>query len=303
MKPEVLPSKQNTKIQIISLITLILLLISFLWLFYKIYAYREISESISSLDSIYTGIAIGNFLKFILLIFFGILLYQTLKNNVRISSLAYFIFIPGFFTILCMFSDWAALHDIFQGEPDTSNEWSFLKMGLIINFIFYIIGLITIIKIRREVRTSLTKRKSVIDETIFEVIQYIGIVCSSIGLGFILFVCLVLGHNHHVISKSDIVITNLFCLVIFLPYISIILYWIIKLIREENPEPYDEKQKHDLAMSGLITWLLSIPTVIIYFLIDNGRVGEISKMVYLPLYLFATLLIFSISVLRNFKKS
>jgi hypothetical protein len=303
MKTEVLPSKQNTKTQIISLITLILLLISFLWLFYKIYAYREISESISSFDSIYTGIAVGNFLKFILLIFFGILQYRALKNNVRINALAYFAFITGFFTFLCMFSDWAALHDIFQGEPDTSNEWSFLKMGLIINFIFYIIGFITIIKIRREVRTSVTKRKSVIDETIFEVIQYIGIVCSSIGLGFILFVCLVLSHNHHVISKSDIVIMNLFCLVIFLPYITIILYWIIKLIREENPDPHDEKQKHDLAMAGLITWLLSIPFVMIYFLIDNGRVGEISKMIYLPLYLFATLLIFSISVLRNFKKS
>lgn len=302
MKQEVLPSKQNAETQIISLITMILLLISFLWLFYKIYAYSEISESISSFDSIYTGIAIGNFLKFILLIFFGILLYRALKNNLRINALAYPAFITGFFTILCMYSDWAALHDIFQGEPDTSNEWSFLKMGLIINFIFYIIGFITIIKIRLEVRTSVTKRKSVIDETIFEVIQYIGIVCSSIGLGFVLFVCVVLSHNHHVISRSDIVIMNLFCLVIFLPYISIILYWIIKLIREENPEPYDEKQKHDLAMAGLITWLLSIPIVMIYFLIDNGRVGEISKMVYLPLYLFATLLMFSISVLRNFKK-
>jgi hypothetical protein len=274
-----------------------------LWLFYKIYAYREISANISSFESIYTGIAIGNFLKFILLIFFGILLYRALKNNMRINALAYLAFITGFFTILCMFSDWAALHDIFHGELDTSNEWSFLKMGLIINFIFYIIGFITIIEIRREVRTSVTKRKSVIDETIFEVIQYIGIVGSSIGLGFILFICLVLSHNHHVISRSDILIMNLFCLVIFLPYIFIILYWIIKLIREENPEPYDEKQKHDLAMAGLITWLLSIPIVMIYFLIDNGRLGEISKMVYLPLYLFATLLIFSISVLRNFKKS
>jgi hypothetical protein len=202
-----------------------------------------------------------------------------------------------------MFSDWAALHDIFQDEPDTSNEWSILKMGLIINFIFYIIGFITIIKIKREVKASGTKRKSVTDETIFEVVQYIGIICSSIGLGLILFVSLVLSHNHHVISRSDIVIMNLFCLVIFLPYISILLYWIIRFIREENPEPYDEKQKHDLAMAGLITWLLSIPIVIIYFLIDNGRVGEISKMVYLPLYLFATLLMFSISVLRNFKKS
>jgi hypothetical protein len=303
MKPEVLSSKQTTETQIILLITLILLLISFIWLFYKIYAYYEISKSVSSFDSIYTGIALGNFLKFILIIFFSILLYQALKNNVRINSLAYFAFITGFFTIFCMFSDWAALHDISQGEPDTTNEWSFLRMGLIVNFIFYIIGYITIIKIRREIRTSHAIRKSVIDETIFEVIQYIGIVCSSIGIAFSLFICLVLSHNNHVINKSDIIIMNSFCLVIFLPYISVVLYWIIKLIREKNLAPYDEKQKHDLAMAGLITWLLSIPIVLVYFLIDNGRMGEISKMVYLPLYLFATLLIFSISVLHSFKKS
>jgi hypothetical protein len=303
MKPEVLPSKQTTEVQIISIITLILLLTSFLWLFYKIYAYYQIKEDVGSFNSIYTGIALGNFLKFILLIFFGILLSRVFKNNIRINSLAYFIFIFGFFTIICMYSDWAALHDISHREPDTSNEWSFLRMGLIVNFIFYIIGFITIIRIRKEVKTSHTNRKSVINETIFEVIQYIGVVCSSIGLGLILFICLVLSYNNHNIDKSDIVIMNSFCLVIFLPYILIILYWLIKLIREENPAPYDEKQKHDLAMAGLITWVLSIPIVLVYFLIDDGRIGEISKMVYLPLYLFASLLIFSISVLYNFKKS
>jgi hypothetical protein len=217
--------------------------------------------------------------------------------------LAYFTLISGFFTLLCMFTDWAALHDISHGEPDTKNEWSFLRMGLIVNFLFYIIGFITIIKIRLEVRTSHTSKKSVIDETFFEVIQYIGIFCSSIGLGLILIVCLVLSHNNHVINRSDIIVMNSFCLVIFLPYLSMLLYWIIKLIREKNPAPYDEKQRHDLAMAGLITWLVSIPIVSIYFLIDNGRMGDISDMVYLPLYLFSTLLIFSISVLYNFKKS
>lgn len=301
MKPEVLPSKQNTETQIISLITLILLLISVLLLFYKIYAYHEIGESISSFDSLYTGIAAGNFLKFILLIFLGILLYQALKNNLKINIIAYFALIFGFFTVLCMFTDWAALHDIIRG--DTGIEWKFLRMGLIINFIFYIIVLIAIFKIRREVRTLLTTRKSVINETFFEVIQYIGIVSSLIGLGLVLFVFLVLISNHHVIKRSDIVIMNSLCLVIFLPYISIILYWLIKLIREENPEPYDEKQKHDLAMAGLVTWLLSIPIVLTFSLFDDGRLGEISKMVYLPLYLFATLLMFSISALRNFRKS
>jgi len=303
MKSEVLPSKQTMETLIFSIVTLILLTISFLWLFYKMYAYHVINESVSSIDSVYTGIAIGNFLKFILLIFFGILVYKALKNKIRINSLAYLIFITGFLTILGMYSDWACLLDIAHREPDTTGEWSGLRMGLVINFIFYIVGFITIIKIRQEVKTSNTIRKSVIDETMFEVIHYIGIVCSSIGLGLILFACLVLFHNKHVIDRSDTIIMNSFSLVIFLPYISIVLYWIIKLIREENPAPYDEKQKNDLAMAGLITWFLSSAIVLIYFFIDTGRMGEILKMVFLPLYLFATLLIFSICVLYNFKKS
>lgn len=303
MKSDVLLSKQRTEIQIVSFITLILVVISFLLLFYKIYAYRKISESLLSINTIYTGIVLGNFLKLIMLIFFGTLLYRSLKYGLRINVLAYFVAITGFFTILCMYTDWAALHDILHEEPDTSLEWSFLRMGLIINFIFYIIGLIAIIKIRLEVRASSAKGKSVINETIFETIHYIGILCSSIGLGLILFACLILIYNGHVISRSDILIMNLFSFVIFLPYLSMILYRIIKLIRQENPDPYDEKQKHDLAMAGLITWLFSIPIVIIYFLISNGRLAEIFEMVYLPFYLFATLLIFSISVLRYYKRS
>ena len=72
----VLPSKQKTETQIISIITLVLLMISFLWLFYRIYAYQEIRESVSSIDSIYTGIALGNFLKLLLILFPGIFIYH-----------------------------------------------------------------------------------------------------------------------------------------------------------------------------------------------------------------------------------
>lgn len=303
MKTEVLSSKQTTEIQIISLVTLILLLTSFLGLNYKIYAYNEIRESISDFDSLYTGIAAGNFLRFIFLIFFGALLYKALRINLRINIIAYVALVSGFFTILFMFFEGAALHDIINGEEDTSNEWKYLITGIITNLIFYVAGLIAIFKVRHELRVLATKRKSVINETFFEIIQFIGIVSSLIGLGFILFVFLVLLNNQQAINKSDIVIMNLLCLVIFLPYISVILYWLIKLILEKNPEPYDEKQKHDLSMAGLVTWILSIPIVIAFALIDNARLEEISKMIYLPLYLFATLLMFSISALRNFRKS
>jgi hypothetical protein len=153
MKPEVLQPKHVTETQTISLVTLILLLISFLWLFYKIYAYNKIRAGAESLDFIYGGIALGNFLKFILLISFGILLGRALRSNIRIDWLAFLSLISGLLSLLFMYSDWAALHDIFNREPDTHLEWSILRIGLIVNLIFYIIGFITIIRIRQEVGT------------------------------------------------------------------------------------------------------------------------------------------------------
>jgi hypothetical protein len=303
MKTNDFPSKQSTQLQIISLITLTLLLISFLWLFYKIYAYQEIRLKSSSFSYLCDGLYIGNFLKFILLIFFAILLFTALRQNVRFKWLAYLTFIFGTFSLFCIFSDWAALHDIEHGEPDVTTEWSILKTGLVINFIFYIIGFLTIIKIKREVKTSHINRKSIIDETIFEVIHYTGIVCSSAGLCFVLFIYLLLVQNDYVINKRDVILIISFCVIIFLPYIFAIIYWIIKLIREENLSPHDEKQKHDLAMSGLITWLLSIPLVSVFFVINHARNSEIWSVIYLPFYLFTTFLIFSISVMYNYKKS
>jgi hypothetical protein len=153
MKPEVLQPKHVTVTLTISLVTLILLLISFLWLFYKIYAYNEIRAGAQSLDVIYDGIAFGNFLKFLLLISFGIMLSRALSSNIRIDWLALLSIISALLTLLFMYSDWAALHDIFNGEPDTHLEWSILRIGLIVNFIFYIIGFTTILRIRQEVRT------------------------------------------------------------------------------------------------------------------------------------------------------
>ena len=81
-----------------------------------------------------------------------------------------------------------------------------------------------------------------------------------------------------------------------------ILYWINKLSKEKDGSLIDEKQKHDLTRSGLIAFLFSILFILVFFLINHGRTGQIFALVYFPLYLFATLLVFSISVLYNFKK-
>jgi hypothetical protein len=154
LKKEVLSREQRAEIKNISLFTLILLIISFLVLFYKILAYNMIRSDIELFDELSIGTGVGNFIKFIMLISFGILLSRVFKYNIKVSWITNFTLITGIVTFLCMYTDWAALHDIFQREPDLSLEWSFLRIGLIINLIFHIAGFITITGIRREAKST-----------------------------------------------------------------------------------------------------------------------------------------------------
>lgn len=93
------------------------------------------------------------------------------------------------------------------------------------------------------------------------------------------------------------------CFIFIFPYLSMILFWIIKLAFKKNRSLYDEKQKKDLANSGLFTWLMSIPLMSLFMFINLGHARLASGLIAFPVYVFTTLLIFSVSVLFNFKRA
>jgi hypothetical protein len=300
-------SQQPKQLQIRSLITLVLVLISFLGLFYNIYAYHEIKAKAPAVEAIRNGIGLGIIPKLMLYLSITILFLSALNHNLKFKLLGILTTILGIVSFLWILFDFAALQDIsheyLTGKFACLPEWKVLYYGLFINFIFLFIGLFTILKIRREAKSLVKNRKSIIEESTFEIIQYIGIVCSLIGIAFVLFIYSVFSNNNLIISDFTVFLIVLSCLIIFLPYILVIIYWIHKLTREEDRSLIDEKQKQDLTRSGLVAFLFSILFISVFFMINHGRIGQISAIVYLPFYLFATLLIFSISVLYNFKKS
>lgn len=306
MKPNDFPSEQSKQLQINSFITLVLLLISFLGLFYNLYAYHEIKAKTPSYEAIRFGIFLVNITKLLLYISFTNLFLAALKHNLKFKLLGILTTILGIVTFLWILFGYAALQDIsheyLTGRFACIPEWKGLYNGLLINFMFHLIGFFTIIKIRREAKSLVNNRKSITEESTFEITQYVGIVCSLIGIAFVLFIYSVFSNNNLIISSFSVFLIVLSCLIIFLPYIFLISYWINKSSTKKDRSLFDEKQKQDLYRSGLVAFLFSILFISVFFMINHGRIGQISAIVYFPLYLFATLLVFSISVLYNFKK-
>jgi hypothetical protein len=292
--------------QIVAKITFVFLVLSILWLLYLVYAYHEIKVRDLPLDTIENWIYIGYIPRLLLLFSFGVLLLQSLKNGGNFKFLIILSIIFWIFSFIFMLTEPLGLHDIMHeyvpGTWPCQGEWSILYISLTLHTLFYTICLYTIYKIIRSIDPSGARQKSIIDETIFEITQYVGIICSLSAIAIIARICVAYWKNSVVMPKPMMWVMSITWIIIFLPYMSVILYWFLKLIHDKNRSMYDEKQKQDLATSGLITWLVSLPLATAFFMINHGRIIQISESVYFPLYLFTTLLIFSTSVLYRFKR-
>ena len=307
MKTSDLMVKPKKPGQIAAKITFMFLVISFLWLMYYIYAYLEIKTRDFPLDVIENWIYIGYIPRLLLLFSFGTLLLHALKKSGNFKFLTILSIIFWIFSFIFMLTEPLCLHDIMHeyvpGTWPCHGEWSLLYISLTIHIVFYIICLYTIYKIVRNSDPTDARQKSIIDERLFEITQYVGIICSLIALAIIVRICTAYWRNTLIMPKPMLWVLSITWIIIFLPYMSVILYWLFKLIREKHRSLYDEKQKQNLAMAGLVTWLLSLPLMSVFFMINHGRIIQISESVYFPLYLFTTIFIFSISVLYLFKKS
>ena len=135
------------------------------------------------------------------------------------------------------------------------------------------------------------------DEAIFTDAQYIGIFTGILGL-FIL-ASLSVSSPLWAIKKGIVIV----CIMIVIPYITIVVYWLLIKIRERITEWYDEKQFQDVTKSGFVSFLSSIAILAIFFVIQNTvKKFELLNVIWFPLYFFISLLIFSGVILYLSKK-
>ncbi len=297
-------SGKSKQLQVTLFVTLVLLTISFLWVFYDIYAYLEILARSDNVEMISIFIAIGFVAQILLYISFGIFVLKAFRNGLRSDRLVIVNIIAGVVSAICLVFDFAALEDIGTDYlvcgDECTMEWTWLFSSLAVRLLFYVTTYLLIIRILRGIRSLTPTPKTIVDETIYEVTQYVGIVCGLIGVIFTAYVYVAL--KDFTMINWLIWLLMFYCLVIILPYFTMIIYWIIRLAGRSEMTVFDEKIRQDIAQSGLTAWLVSIPVMVLIFVSGFGKTPSATMLMWFPFYLFSTLLIFSVSLLERFKK-
>ena len=132
------------------------------------------------------------------------------------------------------------------------------------------------------------RSKFQMNENVFIITQSVGILCGVTGL-LITF-----------IYPQYIIEFHVWELLI-MPYFVIYVYWIIVMKIRESSEIIDEKQEYNMGKAGGITFGISIPAMLIIFILYQNDI--VQGLIWFPYYIFITVLIFSCSTLFYFKKN
>ena len=216
----------------------------------------------------------------------------------RDNFLRAFLFFAGTTSLLMLFADFALMSDITKeyifGLP---GEFNILFFSQALHFIFYILMIILLVLTRKSVRK---KDEEIVlkDDSIFINAQYIGILSGASGLVLITIFSLLYLMVYPLplwALKAGVVVTSLIAVI---PYILIVLYWLIIKLKERITEWYDEKQYQDLTKSSLVTLLASIIFLLVVFIMQYiFKNFELLNFIWFPLYFFFILLLFSATTL------
>lgn len=250
----------------------------------KMIAFEELSTQESNLLTV-VGFGLLVILCFCLLSLLKNVKY--IRYAEKITFLSVLLLIGGILTMLFIFADIALLTDIAnQYEAGLAQpEWSlvFPIMGaqaviVLVLFVLHLGGFFT-----KKQFTTIAK-----DSNIYIVVQYVGIICGGIGL-----TATSLGFFFP--SSWNLFIHTVISLVILLsPYGLAVLYWLIIKMREKDKQFYDEKQRLDIGRSAFMTILITTFVLTVLFAVNFNNLDGILSLIWLPLYVFGEVFIFSI---------
>ena len=299
-------SGRKRQLRISAVISLVLLTVSVLWLIYDLYGYQEIKSRSTNIESVSKGIALGLIPKLLIYLPMAVSLFLIIKSFKELKLLSYLCILLGIVSFIAIAGDVAALNDIgndyLEGDHKCTLEWATLYAGLAFHFLFYITGIIVLYRSLKKIRSMKEIEGTIVDETLFEITQLAGIVCGSIGVVFTLYMYFVMG-NAKIPGHSWLIWLNFgYSVIILIPYFSINFYWILRLMLSKKRSIYDEKQKQDLFRAGWTAWIISIPVMLIFLLVNVGRADFASSVLWFPFYMFLNLFIFSSATIIYFRK-
>lgn len=291
--------KKNLKI--LTLITLILDIFSTCALIYNYFAFEILRPKMINfeelgLDENYVyGIGIGFIIAFLFhfsAFFTSFFRFQHLKKATLLGTIALFL---GVISFICIVGDLSLLNDIgkeYRFGLETNSEWRILYLVLIPHSLFHIMMFILLRQTFIDLKNPVPENSVVKDEVIFNMAQYIGIICGVIGLGFtfaLLFIPIQVWMIKYLIL--------IYCPFFIFPYGLIVFYWLLIKRKEKIREWYDEKQWQDVTRAAWITLLISIPSMGFMYMLNLQQAITPANILWFPFYLFLILFLFSGSIL------
>jgi hypothetical protein len=226
----------------------------------------------------------------VILLFFTLTIYQvirTIRFSERLPVGLVLLFVIGVVAALFIFSDVALLMDISKQydagflQPEWNLVYPIMIGQLAVALLFLILHISGYF-------SKQNLREIVQDSNIFLVVQVVGLVCGGMGLvmsmlGFFF----PKGWNPliHTVMGSAVVIS---------PYLLVIAYWIILKLKEPSHQLYDEKQILDVGRSAFLTLIISVVLMVFLFASQYNDLGGVVRYLWMPLYLFGVVFLFSI---------
>jgi hypothetical protein len=299
----------ENRLKISSIISLILTIISAGWLVFNFTMYELLKPRIVNMEPLGNLEPFTNFIwiGYWVFILYHISAFLTYIFHIqifrKINAFNIVLLVSGLFSFLAIFGNWAILGDIgkeYEAGLDTSGEWIFLYIFLILNAFFYLLMFIFLFSNFRMLKLKKDLKPVLKDEMVFTIAQFVGIVCGLLGLLWI-FINVLFNSENIMHIKFFGMIT---CVLLLLPYGLIVSYWLLIKFREKIEDWYDEKQWEDVARAGFTTLLISILVMLVLFIATfNSLPGGVFGILWFPFYLFTVLLIFSASTLYFYNRT
>lgn len=238
-------------------------------------------------NTLLTGLGFGLLLIFC---FYLVSLWQLVRyvkyaEKLKFPSLI--LIVIGILALLSIFSDVALLSDIHKqyrnglSQPELYLLYPILiaqfSVSLILTFL-HVLGVLN----RKQIDTIAR------DVNIFLIVQVVGLICGVMGLASASLVFLV------PTAWKLTTHTTMGGIVLLFPYILALGYWMITKLGEEDSQLFDEKQRLDVGRAALLTLIVDTIFMFTLFVCNYHSLNGVIRLLWLPLYIFASIFLFSL---------
>lgn len=233
----------------------------------------------------WVGVGLLLFLAFCLLSLFQIAKYLKYAKKVTLFSLI--LIVIGVLSLLFIFGDVALLGDIGKQYRHGLAQPEWLMLYPVVGFQFITAIVFTYLHLSGFFKGKQLKYVAQ-DSNIFLMVQYVGVICGLLGLsssslGFLFPRAWTLQIH-----------TTIGPIVLLIPYALVAIYWFLIKFQEKTSQWFDEKQLQDIGKSAFLTLVLSVIFMIVLFITNYNNLSGVVSILWLPLYIFSVLFLFSL---------